>query len=86
MEAVREIISRAVPAAPRTGTCLINARAARLRAAETAGREKPLSGLSHVFAINVLAPYLLTSLLLRPRRLVFLSSGLHHAGNPASQC
>jgi NAD(P)-dependent dehydrogenase (short-subunit alcohol dehydrogenase family) len=40
-------------------------------------------GLSHVFAINVLAPYLLTALITRPRRLVYLSSGLHTGGDAA---
>jgi NAD(P)-dependent dehydrogenase (short-subunit alcohol dehydrogenase family) len=39
-------------------------------------------GLEHVFAINVLAPYLLTALIGRPRRLVYLSSGLHRSGSP----
>jgi len=34
-------------------------------------------GLSLVFAVNVLAPYLLTALMDRPARLVYLSSGLH---------
>ena len=38
-------------------------------------------GLSHVFAINVLAPYLLTALMTRPGRLVYLSSGMHRGGN-----
>jgi NAD(P)-dependent dehydrogenase (short-subunit alcohol dehydrogenase family) len=38
-------------------------------------------GLSHVFAINVLAPYLLTALMTRPDRLVYLSSGMHRGGN-----
>ena len=37
-------------------------------------------GLSHVFAINVLAPYLLTALMTRPDRLVYLSSGMTGAG------
>jgi NAD(P)-dependent dehydrogenase (short-subunit alcohol dehydrogenase family) len=40
-------------------------------------------GLEHVFAINVLAPYLLTGLIERPRRLVYLSSGMHRGGSPA---
>jgi NAD(P)-dependent dehydrogenase (short-subunit alcohol dehydrogenase family) len=39
-------------------------------------------GLSHVFAINVLAPYLLSALMTRPDRLVYLSSGMHRGGNP----
>jgi NAD(P)-dependent dehydrogenase (short-subunit alcohol dehydrogenase family) len=39
-------------------------------------------GLSHVFAVNVLAPYLLTALIERPSRLVYLSSGMHPGGRP----
>jgi NAD(P)-dependent dehydrogenase (short-subunit alcohol dehydrogenase family) len=39
-------------------------------------------GLSHVFAVNVLAPYLLTALVTRPDRLVYLGSGLHQGGDP----
>jgi NAD(P)-dependent dehydrogenase (short-subunit alcohol dehydrogenase family) len=35
-------------------------------------------GLPHVFAINTLAAYILTGLIQRPRRLVYLSSGMHH--------
>jgi NAD(P)-dependent dehydrogenase (short-subunit alcohol dehydrogenase family) len=34
-------------------------------------------GLPRVFAVNVLAPYVLTALIERPDRLVYLSSGLH---------
>lgn len=37
-------------------------------------------GLSHVFAVNVLAPYLLTAEIAMPSRLVYLSSGMHHGG------
>src|SRR3954447_15423881 len=40
-------------------------------------------GLPHVFAVNVLAPYVLTALIERPRRLVYLSSGIHHGVRPA---
>ena len=49
-------------------------------------RERPSKtpdGLNHVFAVNVLAPYLLTALIARPRRLVYLSSGLHRSGDPS---
>lgn len=38
-------------------------------------------GLSQLFAVNVLAPYLLTVLIDRPDRLVYLSSGMHRSGN-----
>jgi NAD(P)-dependent dehydrogenase (short-subunit alcohol dehydrogenase family) len=34
-------------------------------------------GLPHVFAINVIAPYVLTARMKRPTRLVYLSSGMH---------
>ena len=34
-------------------------------------------GLPHVFAINTLAPYVLTALIEKPKRLVYLSSGMH---------
>lgn len=37
-------------------------------------------GLEHVFAVNTLAPYLLTALMRRPKRLIYLSSGLHKQG------
>ena len=43
-------------------------------------RVETVDGLEHVFAINVLAPYLLTALLERPQRLVYLSSGMHRGG------
>jgi NAD(P)-dependent dehydrogenase (short-subunit alcohol dehydrogenase family) len=35
-------------------------------------------GFPHVFAVNTLAAYVLTALIERPRRLVYLSSGMHH--------
>ena len=38
-------------------------------------------GLPHVFAVNTLAPYILTSLIHKPKRLVYLSSGLHQSGD-----
>ncbi len=38
-------------------------------------------GLPHVFAVNTLAPYILTALIKRPKRLVYLSSGLHRDGD-----
>jgi NAD(P)-dependent dehydrogenase (short-subunit alcohol dehydrogenase family) len=38
-------------------------------------------GLPHVFAVNTLAPYILTALIQKPKRLVYLSSGLHRSGD-----
>jgi NAD(P)-dependent dehydrogenase (short-subunit alcohol dehydrogenase family) len=44
-------------------------------------RVQTADGLEHVFAVNVLAPYLLTALIAPPGRLVYLSSGMHRGGN-----
>lgn len=40
-------------------------------------------GLPQLFAVNTLAPYVLTALITRPQRLVYLSSGLHRQGDPS---
>src|SRR6202167_684681 len=40
-----------------------------------------VDGLPHVFAVNTLAPYILTALIQQPKRLVYLSSGLHQSGD-----
>lgn len=39
-----------------------------------------VSSGSHVMAVNVVAPYLLTALVTRPERLVYLSSAMHMGG------
>jgi NAD(P)-dependent dehydrogenase (short-subunit alcohol dehydrogenase family) len=44
-------------------------------------RVETADGLEHVFAVNVLAPYLLTALIPAPARLVYLSSGMHRGGD-----
>jgi NAD(P)-dependent dehydrogenase (short-subunit alcohol dehydrogenase family) len=44
-------------------------------------RIETVDGLSHIFAINVLAPYLLTASIARPDRLIYLSSGMHTGGD-----
>jgi len=43
-------------------------------------RVETADGLEHVFVVNVLAPYLLTALVTPPRRLIYLSSGMHRGG------
>jgi NAD(P)-dependent dehydrogenase (short-subunit alcohol dehydrogenase family) len=40
-------------------------------------QSKTNDGLPHVFAVNTLAPYILTALIEQPKRLVYLSSGMH---------
>jgi len=42
-------------------------------------------GLPLEFAVNTLAPYVLTALIHKPKRLVYLSSGLHQGGDPSLQ-
>jgi NAD(P)-dependent dehydrogenase (short-subunit alcohol dehydrogenase family) len=39
-------------------------------------------GGPHIFPVNVVAPYLLTALIQRPERLIYLSSGMHRGGHP----
>jgi NAD(P)-dependent dehydrogenase (short-subunit alcohol dehydrogenase family) len=39
-------------------------------------------GIPDIFAVNVLAPYILTALIERPGRLVYVSSGMHRSVRP----
>lgn len=41
-----------------------------------------VDGLPVLFAVNSLAPYILTCLMHKPKRLIYLSSGMHLQGNP----
>ncbi len=45
-----------------------------------ASRGSTPEGHAGVFAVNTLAPYMLTALIERPSRLVYISSGLHRGG------
>jgi NAD(P)-dependent dehydrogenase (short-subunit alcohol dehydrogenase family) len=45
-------------------------------------RVETTDNLQAIFAVNVLAPYILTALMARPQRLVYLTSGLHRGGSP----
>ena len=40
-------------------------------------------GLSRLWAVNVLTPYVLTALMTKPDRLIYLSSGMHLGANPS---
>jgi NAD(P)-dependent dehydrogenase (short-subunit alcohol dehydrogenase family) len=46
----------------------------------TKGRSPTPEGHPTITAVNILAPYMLTVLIERPRRLVYLSSGMHRGG------
>jgi len=42
---------------------------------------RTVDGLPQIFVVNSLAPYILTCLITRPKRLVYTSSGLHRGGD-----
>jgi NAD(P)-dependent dehydrogenase (short-subunit alcohol dehydrogenase family) len=46
----------------------------------TSGRAATAEGHARTLAVNTLAPYLLTALIERPHRLVYLTSGMHRSG------
>jgi NAD(P)-dependent dehydrogenase (short-subunit alcohol dehydrogenase family) len=45
-------------------------------------RIQTIDGLPLVFAVNSLAPYILTCRIIKPKRLVYISSGMHRSGDP----
>jgi NAD(P)-dependent dehydrogenase (short-subunit alcohol dehydrogenase family) len=45
------------------------------------GRDPTPEGHARTLAVNTLAPYVLTALIERPRRLIYLSSGMHRSGS-----
>ena len=47
-------------------------------ATESRSCVKTVDGLPQLFAVNTLAPYILTALITMPKRLVYLSSGMHY--------
>jgi NAD(P)-dependent dehydrogenase (short-subunit alcohol dehydrogenase family) len=48
-------------------------------------RNETADGLAHLFAINKLVPYVLTALIKKPKRLVYISSGMHQQGDASLQ-
>jgi len=47
-----------------------------------ATRSSTAEGHAKTLAVNTLAPYMLTALIERPVRLIYISSGMHHRGRP----
>jgi len=45
------------------------------------GTARSRDGLPLLFAVNTLAPYILSALIRRPQRLIYLSSGMHRHGD-----
>ncbi|MBT2549676.1 SDR family NAD(P)-dependent oxidoreductase [Arthrobacter sp. ISL-65] len=67
---------------------------ATARVAEQADQFGPFDAVIHnagvysgnqIFAVNTVAPYILTALMARPRRIVYISSGMHRSGSPDLQ-
>ena len=61
-----------------------------VRVAEQTGQYGPFDAVIHnagvysgneIFAVNTVAPYVLTALMARPRRLIYISSGMHRYGS-----
>ena len=48
-----------------------------------ASRSATPEGHAKTFAVNTLAPYILTAMIERPFRLIYLSSGMHRQGSPS---
>ena len=46
-------------------------------------RSATAEGHAKTLAVNTLAPYILTAQIERPKRLIYLSSGMHRSGNPS---
>ena len=76
IEQTRELAAQANAAGP-FQTIIHNAGV--YRPGET--RRETVDGLDDVFAINALAPYLLTALIGSPERLIYLTSGMHQVGD-----
>jgi NAD(P)-dependent dehydrogenase (short-subunit alcohol dehydrogenase family) len=52
---------------------------------DSATRDATAEGHPRLLAVNTLAPYILTALMERPNRLVYLSSGMHRGGEGSLQ-
>jgi NAD(P)-dependent dehydrogenase (short-subunit alcohol dehydrogenase family) len=76
MDQTRELAAQANAAGPFQAV-IHNAGVYRPGAAS----RETVDGLDEVFAVNALAPYLLTALIEGPRRLIYLTSGLHQGGD-----
>jgi len=76
MEQTRELAAQANAAGPFQAV-IHNAGVYR----PGARRIDTVDGLDDVFAINALAPYMLTALIESPQRLIYLTSGLHQGGD-----
>ncbi|MET1085535.1 MAG: SDR family NAD(P)-dependent oxidoreductase [Arthrobacter sp.] len=86
MAAVQDLVDRRAAAVVGDLADLEQVRAV----AEQVNRTGPVDAVIHnagvlhsqdIFQVNVVAPYLLTALVARPQRLIYLSSGMHRGGH-----
>jgi NAD(P)-dependent dehydrogenase (short-subunit alcohol dehydrogenase family) len=85
LEAVNDLVGRGAPAVVGDLTDLDQTRAVadqvnRLGRVDTVIHNAGVDSGPHILPVNIVAPYLLTALIGRPQRLVYLSSGMHHGG------
>ncbi|WP_346318070.1 SDR family NAD(P)-dependent oxidoreductase [Chitinophaga sp. YIM B06452] len=82
---------QATPGAESVLTGDLSSQEATIRLAEEANKTGPFDAVIHnagvyqvpaaqLFAVNTLAPYILTCLIRMPERLIYLSSGMHQSG------
>jgi NAD(P)-dependent dehydrogenase (short-subunit alcohol dehydrogenase family) len=87
LAAVRELVARATAAvvgdlADPDETRHVASEANRLRPIDAVVHNAGVYSGPGVIPVNVVAPYLLTALIDRPQRLIYLSSGMHASGRP----
>jgi NAD(P)-dependent dehydrogenase (short-subunit alcohol dehydrogenase family) len=85
LEAVNDLVGRGAPAVVGDLADLDQTRAVadqvnRLGRVDTVIHNAGVDSGPHILPVNIVAPYLLTALIGRPQRLVYLSSGMHHGG------
>ncbi|MFB7368455.1 SDR family NAD(P)-dependent oxidoreductase [Streptomyces sp. NPDC056222] len=85
LTAVRDLVDRGVPAvvgdlADQDETSSVAEQVNRLGPMDAVIHNAGVYTGPHIMPVNVTAPYLLTALIQRPQRLVYLSSGMHRGG------
>jgi NAD(P)-dependent dehydrogenase (short-subunit alcohol dehydrogenase family) len=85
LAAVNDLVGRGVPAvvgdlADPDQTRAVADQVNQLGAVDAVIHNAGVNGGRHILPVNVVAPYVLTVLINRPQRLVYLSSGMHHGG------
>jgi NAD(P)-dependent dehydrogenase (short-subunit alcohol dehydrogenase family) len=88
LAAVRDLVDRGAAAvvgdlSDLEETRSVAAQVNRLGRMDAVIHNAGVTGGTHLLPVNVVAPYLLTALIDRPQRLIYLSSGMHRGGRPS---